>query len=326
MMGKRLWIGLIVTVMVAILIYVSYGMVNVGKKETYHSVAVVLGDSSHDRWNAFKEGLEQGAEENHIHLNVVFTGVLQSQEEECTAIRRELENGAEGLIVQVIAEESPELFEKTVGETPTVLIENDMGSEDEYTTVAADQGEIGAAVAQSVLSGESGDMQGLRIGVLAGNQSMHSQRKCLESFLDAMEGSGAEIAWIRSEEEWDRDAAAGLLREDAEVDVVVALDNNATECAVTFLQENSDISWRIYGEGRSEKAIYYLDKGSVKALVVPGGFYMGYRSAELMARKLKLKTSDEKDGEAETHVDFLTVTRENLYDKNVEKILYPIVS
>ena len=37
MKGKRLWIGLIVTAMVAILIYVSYGMVNVGKKETYHS-------------------------------------------------------------------------------------------------------------------------------------------------------------------------------------------------------------------------------------------------------------------------------------------------
>ena len=324
MTGKRLWIGLIVTAMVAILVYVSYGMINVGKKETYHSVAVVLGDSSHDRWNAFKEGLEQGAEENHIHLNVVFTGVFQNQEEECTAIRRELENGAEGIIVQMTAEESPELFEKTVGETPTVLIENDMGLEDEYTTVAADQSEVGAAVAQSVLSGENGDIQGLRVGVLAGNQEMHSQRVCLESFLDAMEGSEAEIVWIRSEEEWDRDISAGLLAGDAEADVVVALDNNATECAIAFLQDNSDVSWRIYGEGRSEKAIYYLDKGSVRALVVPGGFYMGYKSAELMAQKLKLKTSGEKKGRAETHVDFLTVTRENLYDKNVEKILYPI--
>ena len=58
---NRLYIGLLVAVMLAVLVYASYGMVNAGKKESYYSVAVIVDDSSSDRWTAFKEGLEQGA-------------------------------------------------------------------------------------------------------------------------------------------------------------------------------------------------------------------------------------------------------------------------
>ena len=57
---NRFYIGLLVTAILAVLVYASYGMVNAGKKETYHSVAVIVDDSSSDRWTAFKEGLEQG--------------------------------------------------------------------------------------------------------------------------------------------------------------------------------------------------------------------------------------------------------------------------
>ena len=60
---NRFYVGLLVAAILAVLVYASYGMVNAGKKETYHSVAVIVDDSSSDRWTAFKEGLEQGADE-----------------------------------------------------------------------------------------------------------------------------------------------------------------------------------------------------------------------------------------------------------------------
>lgn len=80
----------------AVLVYASYGMVNAGKKETYHSVAVIVDDSSSDRWTAFKEGLEQGADEENFHINVVSTSSFVNLHEECSIISRELENGADG--------------------------------------------------------------------------------------------------------------------------------------------------------------------------------------------------------------------------------------
>ena len=52
---NRLYIGLLVAVMLAVLVYASYGMVNAGKKESYYSVAVIVDDSSSDRWTASKK-------------------------------------------------------------------------------------------------------------------------------------------------------------------------------------------------------------------------------------------------------------------------------
>ena len=54
--------------------------VNQGKDEDYISVSVVVNDSSNVRWDAFRSGLEQGAEDNHVHLNLVSTGTFS----ECT--------------------------------------------------------------------------------------------------------------------------------------------------------------------------------------------------------------------------------------------------
>ena len=46
---NRFYVGLLVAAILAVLVYASYGMVNAGKKETYHSVAVIVDDSSSDR-------------------------------------------------------------------------------------------------------------------------------------------------------------------------------------------------------------------------------------------------------------------------------------
>ena len=43
---NRFYVGLLVAAILAVLVYASYGMVNAGKKETYHSVAVIVDDSS----------------------------------------------------------------------------------------------------------------------------------------------------------------------------------------------------------------------------------------------------------------------------------------
>lgn len=84
--------------------------VNAGKKETYHSVAVIVDDSSSDRWTAFKEGLEQGADEENFHINVVSTSSFVNLHEECSIISRELENGADGVIVQLCGDDAGRSF------------------------------------------------------------------------------------------------------------------------------------------------------------------------------------------------------------------------
>ncbi|MFQ9394679.1 MAG: hypothetical protein ACLR2E_12375 [Lachnospiraceae bacterium] len=73
-------------------------------------MAVIVDDSSSDRWTAFKEGLEQGADEENFHINVVSTSSFVNLHEECSIISRELENGADGVIVQLCGDDADGLF------------------------------------------------------------------------------------------------------------------------------------------------------------------------------------------------------------------------
>lgn len=316
---NRIYMTILVAVLLAIIIYVSNGMLNAGKEEEYYTVSVILDNSSSDRWNAFKEGLEQGAEEHHIHLNVVSTGKMSGMNEEYTLIGRELENGADGLIVELWGEDEEGIFAGTTVSKPVVLVENNVQSANLYTTVAPDYFKLGMAIGKAVLDGEAD--RNLRVGVLAGKKEKNSLQQCLKGLEKALESTEVSVDWVlRGEEVLGNYEMKGYL-ETHPVDVLVTLDNEETEWAVDFLLENEELPIHLYGEGRSEKAVYYLDKGLIETLVVPNEFYMGYRSVELLARMIGYHVADTEQDE----VEYLVVTRDNLYEKDVEKVLFPTV-
>lgn len=305
--------------LLAVIIYVSNGMLNAGKQEEYYTVSVILDNSSSDRWSAFKEGVEQGAEEHYIHLNMVSTSKLLNMEEEYTLISRELENGADGLIVELCWEDEEGIFAGTTVSKPVVLVENSVQSTNLYTTVAPDHFKLGKAIGEALLAGESSGS--LQVGILAGNREKNSLQQRRAGLENALANTGVSVEWVLYEDELLSNSMLKGYLEAHPVDVLVTLDNEMTERAVDFLLEYGELSTRLYGEGRSEKAVYYLDKGLIETLVVPNEFYMGYRSVELLAQKMGYHVTDTEQDE----VEYLVVTRENLYEKDVEKVLFPTV-
>ena len=110
---------------------------------------------------------------------------------------------------------------------------------------------------------------------------------------------------------------------DEPVDILITLGNAETETAVDYLQADTSYKrqFMIYGEGCSDKMVYYLDKGIIKSLVVPNEFNMGYQSVHTIAEQIKYKFSSAES----TTVESLVINRQNLYDEENQKILFPIV-
>ena len=108
---------------------------------------------------------------------------------------------------------------------------------------------------------------------------------------------------------------------DHQTDTVISLENNSTEKAVDILLNDDSISWKLYGEGRSEKLVYYLDKGLIQELAVPNEYYMGYQSMALAAQNIRFYTEKTEQSE----VEFYMVSKENLYDEETSRILFPTV-
>ena len=91
----------LILVIIAFIAFATYGMLDGSKGEEWYPVSVIVENSSSDRFTSFREGLERGAEDYHIRLNVVSTGVFSGVEEEYQIIHREIDNGAKGVIVEM---------------------------------------------------------------------------------------------------------------------------------------------------------------------------------------------------------------------------------
>ena len=297
--GKNnlIYLMALILVIIAFIAFATYGMLDGSKDEEWYPVSVIVENSSSDRFTSFREGLERGAEDYHIRLNVVSTGAFSGIEEEYQIIHREIDNGAKG-----------------------VIVETDVEAEGMYAAILPQSYEMGEAVAEAVIADYGEKLEDTDIGILAGNLKQTAGQQCLKGFMDKIESAGASILWNLSDEDNVNNTFEWCL-EKKRVDIVVSLDNDRTEQAVDYLQAQEQTEFGLYGIGCSEKNVYYLDKGVIGALVVPNEFNIGYLSAAAIAGQLREPLSSAKTEK----VGFLTITKDNLYDEENQKILFPIV-
>ena len=295
MKKNRISVILFLAVLLSVIIYSAYGMVNQGRDDDYISISVIVNDSSNARWDAFREGLEQGAEDNQVHLNLVSTGSFQNAQEEHTIVKRELEGDAAGVIVETYSSEADSVLQGAAADS-VVLVKTGVETDTLYTSVMTDHIKFGESLADAAI--EAGET---KVGILSGNQSQLGMRQRLKGVKERLAEAGVEISWVLSAKELNKKI-------------------RNTEYFVNN-QVNVGISWRIYGEGRSEKTVYYLDKGLIQELVVPNEYYMGYESMVLAVQMARYHT----DKMEQVEVDFFRVTKENLYAEETSRILFPTV-
>ena len=291
---------LFLMVVLAVIGYSAYGMVDQRKYDDYVAVSVIVNDSSNVQWDAFREGLEQGAEDNRVHLNLVSTGTFQNAQEEQIIVKREIDGEADGVIVEPYSSEADTIL-PTESTKPIVLVETSIETDKLFTSVMTDHRKLGESLADAAIKGGE-----TRVGILSGNQNQLGMRQRLEGAKKRLSEAGVEVSWVLSEKEFYKKIRNMEYFADNQVDAVVSLENNDTEKAVDLLFNDDSISWRIYGEGCSEKLVYYLDKGLIQELIVPNEYYMGYQSMAMAAQNIRYYT-DKTD---QIEVEFFEVTKE----------------
>lgn len=323
MTRNKFFFFILVLFCVSIIAWASYEMISGEKKEKPYQVSVIVSDSNNDRWIALRQGLEQAAKDYNIALNYVSTGRLGSSGEEAALIRRELESGAQGIIVQAISAEAEGLgLAEISSQTAVILLESDAGLGEFYTVVGPDNTEIGKALAQTLIEDFGASLSGKKIGVLSGNSSRLAMEQRQQGLTEGLKGRETEIIWDMRHMEGRFEEEADHLAKVRTADIIIALDNDGTERIIDVMQEEKERpDCFLYGVGGSEKAVYYLDKGVIKTLVVPNEFKMGYQSMEVAANQLQQHT--ERPGDCE--VDYLVINQANMYDKKNQKLLFPIV-
>ena len=290
--------------------YAMFGLLSLEEEKAPLSITVILSESSHGRWQAFREGLEMGAKEANAIINVVSTVRFSSFEEECALVSREASAQADALIVEPVGEDGSLLEEAAQGLPVMLAVSSLPGSP--YPSLGVSPEKMGEALAEEM--DQDRNEGEVKIALLSGNQNQTLQKEIRAALLSALSQRGLSPEWELDYKKLHSGGMLSLFMEAKGADVLFCLDNDATEAAASYL-EKRDRSCLLYGVGRSENAISYLDMGLIKTLLVPDEYYMGY---------LCVKELSSQEAHESQEVDFFPARQDNMFSVPGDRILFPM--
>lgn len=317
-MGNRIYIIILVLFLGSIMAWASYRLLHTDDDGKVYEVSVILDDASSDRYIACRQGMEQAAQDYNMTLTVL------SSDDVAKTMRREAKKDADGFIIEPDGKLSlQEYLQEKADTLNLVLFASDLEPGEIYPSVTPDNREVGNLLFQSLVEhygDTSGNLTNVRVAVVLSNDYNPAVQTRYESFMELLNASDALwVEEIRGKNEISGKLVSSL--ESGAYDVVITFDGSTAEqCidAVNTAQVDGKVG--IICEGYSEQVIYYLDKGVVTEVVLPNEFTMGYTSVDALYQKLTTGSFPAKIPE----IKLYRVTKENLYNPEIEKIVFPL--
>lgn len=274
-----------------------------------YMISVILENDSSERWNMFKEGMKQAAEEYNVILEIYGLDEESDaymQEEMILLLR---DNHVDGVIVDCVDSVGlNEYIRDNSSILPMVLVENNICDAFSGSYISADNYEMGKKIAECM----GGDAS---VGIISGYTRRYSNMERLDGFRENMPDN-MQIQWVLQDTDQLTDYISKF-----PVNALVILENSMADEFIELIQNNiseyKDID--IWVIGNSNQLVYFLDKGVIKGMVVPNEFSMGYEAVESVVNIINYNHV------MDSEMNYTVVTKDNMYDMDVQRIIFPIV-
>lgn len=316
MMNNKKGFVLTEVILMIMVIGLALMMISGQNKKALDKVSVILENAGDSQWSALKYGLKMAAEEQGIELAVVDVEEGLDAEAQKKVLEREIEDGADALIVQTVLDKNDqEVLKKIEKRVPVMLVgyEAEKGeTRYDLPVIKEDNYEMGQALAEEMLKDFEGNIEEKKIGLLLAStdSNMLSSREC--GFKDALEDKNANILELSLDSLLNREENT-----ESKVDIVIVLDDSNLTAIGEYLASSQPHGELLYGIGQSTEAIYYLDKGIAECVVVPDEFNVGYQSLSEVARKLDHYFENMK----KQTVSYSVIRKETLFSKENQELL-----
>ena len=290
-------------------LFLAFLMLREKNVDKSYQISVIVENADDTQWSAFKYGLKMAAEDKGAEMVMVSTGASLSQEEEKKLIEEEIKSGADGVIVQPVSGEDTQQMLKKVGNKAEIMLVDDILSGiEKFPVIQPDAYAIGKTLVEELLKDYGGTLEGKTLGILNGKEGLKSSAENEKGFIEALQGTGAEIVWSDTQ----------ITENMPDVDFVIALDDNSLRAAGEMAAANNLHGAIVYGIGNSTQSVYYLDMGIAECLVIPDTFNVGYQSLTELVNKLEKAFYEYENQE----MSYTVMRKENMFSKENQEVIF----
>lgn len=319
--NKRVFI-LIEAVLAVMVIVTALLMFRENTEKNDDKVSVIIQNSEDNKWSAFIYGLKMAAQDCGSELFIVNTEQILTVEEEQRLIEREIDNGADAIILQPVPGADTEAMLKKFKKIPMMFVEDTVSEDGEASFIPMtkpDNDAMGVALAEELLKDYNGSLDGKILGIVSQTEYSQASIERERGFKETIKDKGAMIRWTLYST--DEVPVEILLESQPKVDIVIALDDDSLTVAGKCAADKNLHGAIIYGIGNSTEAVYYLDTGFCQCLVVPDEFSVGYQSLTELTKSMGRFS---RKAQSRT-VSYAVIRRETLFSKENQDILFTMI-
>ena len=285
-------------------------------------VAVIVKSTESDFFHRVRDGVESAAMEYNVR--VTFEGPANEEDYEAQneMIRRAAENGADVIVLSAIDyEQSSDTVNEVIRRGVRVItIDSDISSDLVPLFIGTDNREAGKAAAAAAVRGFSED-ENIFIGIVNYRTETENGREREAGFRAAvaeMENVRiVDVVTAESNEESATEAALSLLSRYPHINVLVGLNEWMTLGVGNAIRKTGASYTRGVGFDANLTSIAMLESGEMDALLVQNPFAIGYLGVQRAVTETAAGNEKKK-----VYTAMTVVTRENLYDEDIQKLLF----
>ena len=287
-----------------LVIYIVSALVRDPKEPEARMISVILYDAGTSGWEALAEGMESARADYNVELNVIVMREDANAEEQMNIVQREIDGGADGLILSVTDHEA--MYRKWLEQEmsiPVLTVESGFGV-DNIPNVAADDYGMGYLLGEAILKNND-EQEKLNVAVTDNTYNRVSLQERKKGLADALSDRG---------EVRDISTGSGLFNADA----VVALDKTA---AMQLLESGRIAGYgsRFYVIGNTPMTVAALGHDEIREMVFQNEFNIGYMAVSGIDDILQGRDP------GDVNIEYYLIDRDDIYDSKYEHLLFPIV-
>lgn len=315
---------MIITLAVVVVIFIAQAInyfAGGQKEDDIKQISLIVYGGDAARWDNLKEGVELACSGSEIEISLVTMANPFDYKEQCQLIDREVENGADGIIIAAC--NSEKINNYLLGKEyriPVIYAESGGGDKGYCELISADNYELGSKLAEQIIENEK---DWIKVAIVSDSLDRDSVYARREGVYESLSKYTSNIVyWDRNENESGLTTRKYLQRwlvEEA-VDVVVTLDSESTD-ALMDAMDNLNKNRKVYSISTSNKSVYYLDRNRIKALMYQDEFSIGYTSAAEILEQIGERAPEIDKQQVASKI----VVKSDIYIGENERILFPFV-
>ena len=294
------------------------------KTDSKEYIAVIAKAVNSDFWHNVNNGVLSAATEYNV--TVTFEGPENEEDYETQnkLIEQAVKNGADAIVLSAIDyNNSVDTVNAAVREGVKVItIDSDVNSDAVSLFIGTDNIAAGKEGGKAAVDGFSADSE-IIIGLVnynANTDNGNQREKGFREYISTV--SNARIAASVTAESNEKSATAAaerLLRQNPRINVIVSFNEWMT-LGVGNAVKNLGLSKKVRSVGFDSNliSVSMLETGEMDALIVQNPFAIGYLGVEKAAALI----SGESLPSGEIYTDVTRVTKENIFDNDIQKILF----